>query len=84
MLSLYFIVTLPLADISAISSIKIAPNLNQQGSEGHDAYTHPTSTQVLSYLQTFKEKYSIMAKSFSSYLKSTYIADNIVCKRIVS
>ena len=46
-LSLSFIVTLPLVDLSAISPIKIAPNLNQQDSEGHDAYTHPTTTQVL-------------------------------------
>ena len=34
MLSLSFIVTLPLADLSTISPIKIALNLNQQGSEG--------------------------------------------------
>lgn len=47
-------VTLPLADLSAISPIKIAPNLNQQGSEGHDAYTHPTTTQVLSFFRHSK------------------------------
>ena len=47
MLSLSFIVTLPLDDLSEISPIKIAPNLNKPGSEAQGAYNHPTTTQVL-------------------------------------
>ena len=65
-LSLSFIVTLPLADLSAISPIKIAPNLNQQGSEWPRCLYPPDNYSSTQFFQTFKEKYSIMAKSFSS------------------
>ena len=48
-LSLSFIVTLPLADLSAISPIKIAPNLNQQGSEGQGGTMLIPTRQLLKY-----------------------------------
>ena len=85
MLSLSFIVTLPLADLFEISPIKIAPNLNQPlRGKGAPCLKPPDNYSSTQFFQAFKEKYSIMAKSFSSYFKSTYIANNIVCKRIVS